>query len=165
MSPSLGQVDRQTAQGQTATGAEKETFGTGSAAQSAAGQKGADISGIPRVSLSALGLCVICSRLQRFITLAVNVLASNLQPCASDRPSSQAAAFDSSNPRPPRVMMPCFMRHPESSLVVVINIVNSEDAVLTLSLSAAGASAEERKARGQKAADTRAERYGEQRHT
>ncbi|KAK9834318.1 hypothetical protein WJX81_006613 [Elliptochloris bilobata] len=39
-----GTVDRQTATGTTATGAPKETFGTGSAAQSAAGQKGAEIS-------------------------------------------------------------------------------------------------------------------------
>ncbi|KAK9839555.1 hypothetical protein WJX74_009406 [Apatococcus lobatus] len=67
-----GEVDRQKAEGQTASGAAKETFGTGSAAQSEAGKKGAEIS--------------------------------------------------------------------------------------------AGASDAERKARGQKAADTRAERYGEQRH-
>lgn len=33
-------------EGQTATGAAKETFGTGSAAQSEAGKKGAEISGI-----------------------------------------------------------------------------------------------------------------------
>ena len=41
----VGTVDRQQADGQTATGAAKETFGTGSAAQSEAGKKGAEISG------------------------------------------------------------------------------------------------------------------------
>ncbi|KAK9865400.1 hypothetical protein WJX84_005421 [Apatococcus fuscideae] len=40
-----GDVDIQKAAGQTATGAQKETFGTGTAAQSEAGKKGAEISG------------------------------------------------------------------------------------------------------------------------
>ncbi|KAK9915844.1 hypothetical protein WJX75_005028 [Coccomyxa subellipsoidea] len=41
---SSGEVNRNTVSGQTATGAPKETFGTGAAAQSEAGHKGAEIS-------------------------------------------------------------------------------------------------------------------------
>lgn len=52
-----GNVDRQPAEGLTATGAQKETFGTGSAAQSEAGKKGGAISGKQAASSKCAGLC------------------------------------------------------------------------------------------------------------
>ncbi|CAL8470007.1 g9549 [Coccomyxa elongata] len=65
---SSGEVNRKTVEGQTTgTGAPKETFGTGAAAQSEAGHKGADISsGRSKEALQEAGRKAARTRAERY---------------------------------------------------------------------------------------------------
>ena len=122
-----GNVDVNPVEGQkTATGAQKESFGTGSSAQSEAGKKGGAISG--KFGCRRITVYRLC---QRRICKDLAVVSTDLQRSEYVR----------------NCLYRCTTASPVSDLPTYC---------------AAGRSAEDRKASAQKAADTRAERYGDE---